>query len=300
MVQIRNNSNTINSERNSKRVPNRYENKNIEKTSQRKNHVNQKTKNQKASKEEKIKIQKKIKFIFSIVLILGIIIGIVFFLIKAPIFNIVEIKVEGNSQVKTERILELSKINLQDNIFLINNGKKDIEKEGYIKFAKIKRRLFNKITIQIEERNKAFALNAVDGYMYIDFQGYILEKVNYNSDNLIVLKNYSSVNLKVGDRLDEKDLEKIQDVSKIIKSMKDSGINEEISTIDIKGKYVIELGKINKSIYVGDTKNLTDKMLYVKGILENTKDIEGDVFVNGDFSKGFQPYFREKEKPVEE
>ena len=28
--------------------------------------------------------------------------------------------------------------------------------------------------------------------------------------------------------------------------------------------------------------------------MEDTKDLEGKIYVNGDFSKGFQPYFRQE------
>ena len=50
----------------------------------------------------------------------------------------------------------------------------------------------------------------------------------------------------------------------------------------------------SKKINVGDTTNLTNKMLYVQKILENEEGKSGSVFVNGDISAGFKPYFREE------
>ena len=49
-----------------------------------------------------------------------------------------------------------------------------------------------------------------------------------------------------------------------------------------------------KKINIGDTSNLTNKMLYVKKILEKEEGKTGSAFVNGDLSAGFKPYFREE------
>ncbi len=49
-----------------------------------------------------------------------------------------------------------------------------------------------------------------------------------------------------------------------------------------------------KIIHLGDATNLTNKMLYVLSILEDTKGKEGEIFVNGDLNNKFLPYFREK------
>ena len=35
-------------------------------------------------------------------------------------------------------------------------------------------------------------------------------------------------------------------------------------------------------------------MLYAISIMEKEKQIEGDIYVNGDLNNKFQPYFREK------
>ena len=50
----------------------------------------------------------------------------------------------------------------------------------------------------------------------------------------------------------------------------------------------------NKKVHLGDSANLSNKMLYVMAIIEAEKGKQGDIFVNGDLNNKFQPYFREK------
>jgi hypothetical protein len=47
-----------------------------------------------------------------------------------------------------------------------------------------------------------------------------------------------------------------------------------------------------KLLFIGDNSNLTNKMLYLKKILEETHESSGSIFVNGDIGNGFKPYFR--------
>ena len=49
----------------------------------------------------------------------------------------------------------------------------------------------------------------------------------------------------------------------------------------------------NKKVHLGDSTNLSNKMLYVMAIIEAEKGKQGDIFVNGDLNNKFQPYFRE-------
>ena len=52
----------------------------------------------------------------------------------------------------------------------------------------------------------------------------------------------------------------------------------------------------NKKIFIGDINNLTNKMLYLKKILEEEQENSGNIFVNGDISSGFRPYFRPEQE----
>ncbi len=66
-------------------------------------------------------------------LLIIIIAGIIFALVS-PIFNIKEIDVSNNEQIKTETIVSLSQLNLGQNIFKFNKNKvnKNIKTNAYI------------------------------------------------------------------------------------------------------------------------------------------------------------------------
>ena len=77
------------------------------------------------------------------------------------------------------------------------------------------------------------------------------------------------------------------------KTINIDGIITEINTEE-ENNYKLYLDSKSKTIYIGDTSNLTNKMLYVQKILENEEGKSGTAFVNGDISSGFKPYFREE------
>ena len=97
-------------------------------------------------------------------------------------------------------------------------------------------------------------------------------------------------------RLNDEDLEKLEDVLRIMSSAKENNLDTEVTNIDIsnKNEYIIYLEQENKYVHLGDTSNLSNKMLYVVAILEQEKENAGDIFVNGDLNNKFQPYFRQK------
>ena len=61
-----------------------------------------------------------------------------------------------------------------------------------------------------------------------------------------------------------------------------------------KNEYSIYIEEENKKVHLGDSTNLSNKMLYVMAIIEAEKGKQRDIFVNGDLNNKFQPYFREK------
>lgn len=97
-------------------------------------------------------------------------------------------------------------------------------------------------------------------------------------------------------RLKTEDLVKINNIIKIIDAAKAINIDTIITEINTENKdnYVLYIESKSKKINIGDTTNLTNKMLYVQKILENEEGKSGSAFVNGDLNSGFKPYFREE------
>lgn len=268
-------------------------NRNNKKVENRNRKINEKE--QRRLKKRKKRIKRAVKWTSLMLLIIGSIV----FAMTSPIFNIKEIEVINNDIVSKETIISLSRLTIDQNLFrfLKSDVEKSIKENPYIESVKVHRNLPNKIAIEIEERKRNFSLQFLNGYAYINNQGYILE-ISEDKQNMPVLQGAETPeeNIKPGNRLCNEDLEKLESVIRIITIAKEDELDGKITSIDIsnKNEYIIYLDEEQKTVYLGNDNNLNTKMLYVKKIIEDESGKEGTIFVNGDFSNNFRAYFREK------
>lgn len=253
------------------------------------------TKKQAKIERKKKKLKKIIKLITLFLLIIG---GFVFALVS-PIFNIKEIQVSNNNQIATETIISLSQLQLGQNLFRFNKNKieKEIKTNPYIESVTIKRKIPSKIEISVKERNKNYNVEFLNGYAYINNQGYILEISDQKLD-LPTIQGISTDAEQIveGNRLNTEDLEKIETVIQIMNICKNYELDQKVSAIDItnKNNYIIYMNEEKKIINLGDESNLSTKMLYVPTILKENEGKEGTIYVNGDINNNFKPRFKEK------
>lgn len=243
----------------------------------------------------KKKIKKIIKWTTLLLLIVG---GIVFALVS-PIFNINEIRVINNNQISTETIMSLSQLQIGQNIFKFKGSqvRKDIKTNPYVESIKVQRRLPNRVEITIEERQKNYNVEFLNGYVYINNQGYILE-ISEQKLDLPVIQGVSTEQKEIvaGNRLNAEDLSKLENVIQIMNICKNYDLEKKVSSINIEDKdnYILYLEEEKKTIDLGDESNLSNKMLYVSTILKENEGKEGTIYVNGDINNNFKPRFREK------
>lgn len=242
---------------------------------------------------------KRIKFFLKLILLIGVLSGIIAFATCSPIFNIQNIEVVNNSQLSPETIVSLSELSVGQNIFKFwkNDVENKIKSNAYIKNVELKREFPNKIQINVEEREAKFSVPVLGEYAYISTQGYILE-ITQNELNLPIINGISTKEeeIKVGNRLENKDLTELEIILKIMNAMKENQLDKEVTTIDISNKndYIIYMQNEKKKVHLGDGSNLSNKMLYVIAIINEEKGKEGEIFANGDLNQKFKVYFREK------
>ena len=245
------------------------------------------------------RLVKRIKRIVKTLVLLGIIIGAIAFATCSPIFNIEDIEVLNNNRVTSETIISLSGINTNENIFrfIATKVMNNIKQNAYIEDVKIKRVIPNKIQIEVTEREPAFSIPVLGEFAYINTQGHILE-IAQNELNLPIIYGIKTneENIAVGNRLEDEDLTSLETILKIVSAMKENALYDKVTNIDISNKndYSIYMQTEKKTIHLGDASNLSNKLLYVVAIIEQEKNVEGDIFVNGDFNDNFKAYFREK------
>ncbi len=257
-------------------------------------------KRRKVSQEEKRrkKRNKRIKVILQIILLLGILAGGIAFAMISPIFNIKNIQVMNNEQINSETIISLSELKTEENIFRFSGviTANKIKENAYIKNVKIHRKLPSTIQIEIEERKHSYSVDFLGKYAYIDKQGYILEIAEESKQKLIIQGIITPEEQVVaGNRLVEEDLEKLEDIIKIMNVSQEYELDNKITSIDIsdKNEYSIYLEEERKKIYLGDNTNLSNKMLYANAIIQEEKEKAGEIFANGDLNSKFRVYFRE-------
>lgn len=268
------------------------------------NKNNQKNKQQvkKRMTKQQAKIErkkKKIKKIIKLITLLLLIVGGVIFALVSPIFDIKEIKVLNNEQIDTETIVSLSQLQIGQNLFRFNKSKiiKEIKTNPYVESVNIKRKIPNSVEITIEERNKNYNVEFLNGYAYINNQGYILEISEQKLDMPVILGvSTDAEQIVAGNRLNTKDLEKLETVIQIMNICKSYELDKKVSSIDItnENNYVIYMEEEKKTIYLGDNTNLSNKMLYVPAIIQENQGKEGTIYVDGDMNSNFKPRFREK------
>lgn len=282
---------STNNQQNNKSNKNKRNNsKNI---NTKKNQTN--TKKQKRQNRKTIIIKGIIKWT---ILLSALAASIVFFMMS-PLFNIVQIDVVGNEKIQTDTIISLSQITLGDNIYKTSSKQieQNIKENAYIQEVEIKRKLPNKIMITVKERKTTYMLEYASSYAYINNQGYILD-ISQEIKEVPIIEGYATKEeeIKPGSRLCDDDLEKLENVLRIVDSANSNGIGNLITRINIQDKqnYTLIMEEAKKIVYLGDASNLSNRMVYLKAILAGEEGIEGEIFVNGDLNKE-NAFFRKKE-----
>ena len=247
---------------------------------------------QKEMEQKRIK-RRKSMLITIIIIILLAIIGA--YLFMSPTFKIQTITVNGNSQLTREKVLKIADIKIGDNILLKSSKVLEVKlkQNGAIEKAKIKKLYPSRVEIEITERTKRFQIKtSQEKYIYIDEQGYIIgceaEKLELPTIIGIEVTEHDANSLK---RLNEKDLDKMENILQIYQECKKIEIDTQITQIQVEDEYILSLENEGLIINLGDATNLKNRMDYVKALLKQEAGNKGTIYVNGNLNSDFKPYF---------
>ena len=236
-------------------------------------------------KNKRINIKKKklrariIKWTSIIILAIG---AILFFLLS-DLFNVKEIKVVNNNRISSEKIIALSGIQVNENMFkfLKIKAKENIKSEPYVEDVNIARRINGIIEINVEERKPSFMIKQEEKYAYINNQGYILE-VSEESLEVPTIDGLSTKSIEPGKRLDIADLKKLNTIIQIMQSAKTKQIDIMITSINAESDldYIIKMEGEQKTIHFGNATNIKDKIIKIIPVLEDNVGVAGEIYVN--------------------
>ena len=256
----------------------------------------------KAIEKKKQKIAKrhrKVRAILRVIVIVATIAGGITFVLVSPIFNVIDIEVTNNNQVSEEEIVYLSGLHLNQNLFRFSSNRvtRNLRQNPYIQAVEIKRNFPNRVELIVRERERNFNIILEEGIAYINNQGFILEIAYERVDvPTIIGIRTPEENIEPGNRLGKEDLERLEIVLRIMNAFRSVDLADKVTSIDITStfNYVIFMEEEMKTIHLGDASNLSNRILWVQGILEKNVGKEGEIFVDGDLNNRFRPRFKEK------
>lgn len=222
------------------------------------------------SKNELIaKRRKKMQVRRSIFLSIIIIVGIVVFMFKAPIFNVKTINIKGTLTVDKGTIAKKLNGYIGLNIFSISNNEieKKISEDPYIKNVISKKTGINNIEITILEEPVNYY---IDGEMkkIISNEGVLLEEVETIGERYLVsLEGVELQNGEVSEKIvtNESTIEAMKSLSEIIRNNESTYV---LDTIDLKDSQNISVKIKEFTIKIGDCNNLKDKFNKIFNIMD--------------------------------
>ena len=168
-----------------------------------------------------------------------------------------------------------------------------LKQNGYIEDAYIRKIYPDKLEIEVIERKKQFQIKTEkEGYIYIDEQGYILEyKVDKLDIPTIIGMDIEQGDVGIKSRLEDRDLNKMENILQIREQCKSLKIQDKITQIEVEDEYIIRFENDGITINLGDATNLKNRMYYVSAILKKEAGKRGTIYVNGNLNEGFSAYF---------
>lgn len=220
--------------------------------------------------------RKRRKIVFIILLLLFGIFLVVSF--KTTFFNISNIEVIGNKKISNDKVIKASGNPMRENIFKVSSGEieKNLKKHPYVKEAVVKRRLPNKLIIEIEERNEKFIISHGGSNVYLDVDGIVLKIDSEPNNKLTILKGANIDKPDVGYKITSENEEFVDNILGFIDISNKTNLLNEINTIDVSnGDNIIMELKDGVLVDFGPLNNVEYKLRYIKEILNdlNVKDI---------------------------
>ncbi len=182
-----------------------------------------------------------------------------------------DIEIEGIVKINYLEVVRLSDIEYMTNIFSIkpDDVKKNIEQNPNLKVLDVRRKLPDTIIIEIEEREPIATIKCVDKKIGINENCIALEVFeSLAQSSRIEIIGTSITKYELGYEAEfEKDIHKNK-LTTLLNSIKTTGIQEHIKTIDISFTENIKLYSIEGyEIHIGNVQNIDNKCIWIKTMI---------------------------------
>ncbi|MGP1488953.1 MAG: cell division protein FtsQ/DivIB [Peptoanaerobacter stomatis] len=216
-------------------------------------------------------MKKKVTMSFFGILIIFLI-SVLFYLFSGR-YSVNKITILGQTNLTKDKILELAKIDMNKNIYIMNtkNIEKNLTANNYIQSATVRRKFPQEITISIVERIPVASIPITSGYVIIDENATAISIVqDEKSVKKPIISGISISNIKLKDTIPVKDKDALENILKIIHLISSLDLLDNISYIDLKNYDNISM-TTNTGILVrfGNTDDMQYKVKVLNKILIN-------------------------------
>lgn len=173
---------------------------------------------QKKRKREKLKIR-IVLFLFLFI------VGLIVFSFS-KFFDVDSIEVRGNSYFSAEEIINMAHAELGKNLIYHPNKSSIVaylEKNPYIKKAKVTRDLPSTLVITVEEREQIGAIKYDDDFLLVDEQGILLRKTR-STPKVTIIEGIIIRKIEVGEEIRVEDEKLLKETLSILTGMQDKDL----------------------------------------------------------------------------
>lgn len=207
-----------------------------------------------------VKLRKNNFFENSIFIPFILLITVLIILAFSPLFNIKEIKVEGNLRLTENSIVKESGIEIGHNILRLNKNKikEDLFCLPYIEDVSIRRMWPDTIRISVVEKGEIAKIVTFGATIALDEDGQVLESYSDNSIlDVPLIDNVEVFNYGINNNLETSDNEKINNLLEVLKIFKKNDMLQFVEKIDenngiiiyTKDGHIANLGNMNDLDY---------------------------------------------------
>lgn len=212
---------------------------------------------------------------FSLLLTLG-----ACFFLKSDFFFLKQVVITNNKYLSNEEVNSLLNLSKNKNIFFydLEDLENRVKKSTYVENCEIKRKMPNKLTVNIKEKNIVNTLYNGDSYCYIDERGQFVDELKeIKNDDLVIFIDYSLDNESIKFN-NENDKNKLL---KLYNKLYEENLLTQIKTIDFRKKTeIIMKGKTGLTICLNKDNNIEKNVISLNKImidLQNRNELYGKV-----------------------
>ncbi len=243
------------------------------------------------ARQKKLK-RRRISYFFLLVIIAC----AFFYVCYRYLFKINSIEFVGNSYYSSEILEEEFGIKVGDRLFSYSKSEKEeslLDAFPYLSECEIKRKVPDKITITVSERESVMYTYVSGKYVVFDIEMYVVELCDGCPEGLfeVVFEDGILVKCILGEEIMFNDKKTGVGVRRVYEALSDSLVVDKIKSMTLKSRFDYYLDYDEKySVYLADSTECPAKLLFLDGIIKKLpEESKGKI----DVSNPKEGYFKE-------